>query len=75
MPVPTMPSRVSRMIGRVRRSWAEIDYAQRRMFELRTGISLLTTAHCAQDRARIEELEAWYALEAREPGDNGCEEL
>lgn len=60
----TMPSRVGGMIERVRRSWTEIEYAQRRMFELRTGIVLPATRR----RTHIEELEALYALEAREPG-------
>ena len=69
MPAPTMSSRASRIIERVCRSWAEIEYAQRRMFELRTGISSLMTAQRAQGRPRIEELEALYALEAREPDD------
>jgi hypothetical protein len=59
----TMPSRVGGMIERVRRSWTEIEYAQRRMFELRTGIVFPATRR----RPHIEELEALYALEAREP--------
>jgi hypothetical protein len=63
----TMPPRVGRIIERVRRSWTEIEYAQRRMFELKTGIVLPATRR----RTHIEELEALYALEAREP-DGGC---
>ena len=61
----TVPSRVGGMIERVRRSWAEVEYAQRRMFELRTGIVVPATRR----RTHIEELEALYALEARaKPG-------
>jgi hypothetical protein len=59
----TMPSRVGVMIERVRQSWTEIEYAQRRMFELRTGTVLPATSR----PTHIEELEALYALEAREP--------
>jgi hypothetical protein len=29
-----------RMVIRVRRTWAELGYAQRRLLEIRTGISL-----------------------------------
>jgi hypothetical protein len=58
-----MPARVGGMIERVRRSWTEIEYAQRRMFELRTGIVLPATRR----GTHVEELEALYALEAREP--------
>jgi hypothetical protein len=39
------------------------------MFELRTGISLLETPQRARARPQIEELEAVYALVARDPGD------
>jgi hypothetical protein len=69
MPVQTMASRASRMIARLRRSWAEMDDAQRRMFELRTGLSVRQTPGRADARPQIEELEALYALEAHEPDD------
>ena len=65
----TVAARARRLIARMRRSWAEMDYAQRRMFELRTGISLLETPQRARARPQIEELEAVYALVARDPGD------
>ena len=29
-----------RMIGRIRAIWSELAYAQRRMFEIRTGVAL-----------------------------------
>lgn len=35
-------SRVSRITTRVRKIWAELDYAQRRLLEIRTGIPDLT---------------------------------
>jgi hypothetical protein len=69
MPALTLTSRASRMIARLRRSWAEMDDAQRRMFELRTGLSVRQTPGRAHARLQIEELEALYALEADEPDD------
>jgi hypothetical protein len=68
----TLSFRASRMVAWIRRSWAEIDYAERRMFELRTGTSLLMTT---PRPARIEELEALYALEARESEGHSHPEL
>lgn len=73
MPALTMAARVSRMIARMRRSWAEMNDAQRRMFELRTGISVRQTLQRADAGPQIEELEALYALEAREPDDMAAE--
>jgi hypothetical protein len=68
-----MAARVSRMIARVRRAWAEMNDAQRRMFELRTGISVRQNPQRAHAGPQIEELEALYALEAREPDDIAAE--
>jgi hypothetical protein len=52
-------SRPIRIARRVRRIWAELEYAQRRLFELRTGVS-------AEPRRRsqvsVEELERLYRL-------------
>jgi hypothetical protein len=36
----TMRLRISRFIRRVREIWAELDYAQRRLLEIRTGLAL-----------------------------------
>jgi hypothetical protein len=63
MPTP-IRSGPGRIIGWVRDAWVELEYAQRRLFELRTGIPSGATRRC---RVRIDELEAWYALEARKP--------
>jgi hypothetical protein len=35
-----MRHRLSRLIARVRATWAEMDYAQRRLLEIRTGLDL-----------------------------------
>jgi len=37
----TATSRTSRTISRAQQIWAEVDYAQRRMFELRTGVPVV----------------------------------
>ena len=35
-----MRARLARIIGRIREIWAELDYAQRRLLEIRTGLPL-----------------------------------
>jgi len=34
-------SRTGKAVGRVQQIWAELDYAQRRLFEIRTGVPSL----------------------------------
>ncbi|MGI8571316.1 MAG: hypothetical protein ACR2L9_01570 [Solirubrobacteraceae bacterium] len=51
--------RTSRMIGAIRETWAEYDYAQRRLLEINMGISLPPRRRSA----RVEELEAAYGPE------------
>jgi hypothetical protein len=49
---------ISHAFRRVREIWAELDYAQRRLFELRTGVD------AGRPRTlTIDELEAMYAAE------------
>jgi len=45
-------SRVGRTIGHMKKTWAEPEYAQRRMFEIRTGVGGSPTAH-AQPAAKV----------------------
>lgn len=33
-------ARIKRTIGRAKAIWSELDYAQRRLFEMRTGIDV-----------------------------------
>ena len=35
-------------LRRLRRLWAELEYAQRRLFEMRTGVTVLTPAERAK---------------------------
>jgi hypothetical protein len=63
---------IKQSIKRVRAVWAELDYAQRRLFEIRTGVPVLEIDTGNQvSRARpnthtpatIDELEALFAAE------------
>ena len=53
--------RVRRIVAWLRDTWAELDYAQRRMIELRM---VTPTLGSPPDRSAIDELEALYALPA-----------
>lgn len=56
------PSPIIRAARRVREVWAELDYAQRRLFEIRTGLD--TGARHSRTRTlTIDELEAMYAAD------------
>jgi len=52
-----------RIVVWLRETWAEMDYANRRMLELRTGSPLLMPPASRQ----LDELEALYALPSQEP--------
>ena len=62
----TTKPRVSRIIAWLRDTWAELDYAQRRMIELNLAIPALRPP---LDRADVDELEGLYALPSRDPED------
>ena len=62
----TTKPRVSRIIAWLRDTWAELDYAQRRMIELNMATP---TLRLPPRRSSIDELEALYALPSREPDD------
>jgi hypothetical protein len=49
-------------IGRVKELWAEFDYAQRRLLELRMGVPMLPPER-PKIAASIDELEDLYAVE------------
>jgi hypothetical protein len=52
-----------RAIASVRRLWSELDYAQRRALEIKTGVSLTTPGERPGFRRRMEELERLYAAD------------
>jgi hypothetical protein len=58
-------SRLSRTINRLKQIWSELDYAQQRLFEIRTGIPASALEKRAKARAQIDELERVYRY--REP--------
>jgi hypothetical protein len=56
-------SRFRRIFSRATQTWAELDYAQRRLLEIRTGIPNLTPPKRPRISRRVSDLEALYALE------------
>ena len=62
----TTKPRVGRIVSWLRDTWAEFDYAQRRMIELNMATPPL---RLPPDRLSIDELEALYALPSRESDD------
>jgi len=62
----TSKPRLRRIIAWLRDTWAELDYAQRRMIELNMVTPPLWLP---PGRSSVDELEALFALPAREPDD------
>jgi hypothetical protein len=56
-----------RTVGYVKDLWAELDYAQRRLLEIQTGMPIQRER--ARVQAEIDELEALYALESPRQAD------
>jgi BMFP domain-containing protein YqiC len=56
-----MSSRIIRITRQVKRVWGELDYAQRRSFEITTGIPVTPRGTEAIARTEISELEAALA--------------
>ena len=57
-----MARRLTTITQRIRRSLAEMDYAQRRSFEIRTGVPVTGRVESARDKALIAQLEAHFRL-------------
>jgi hypothetical protein len=57
-----MARRLTTLKQRIRRSLAEMDYAQRRVFEIRTGVPVTHGVDSARDKALIAELEAHFHM-------------
>ena len=58
-----MWSRAKQTLRRINQTWSELDYAQRRLFEVRTGIPVTPEGARAQARAEAHELEVLFARE------------
>jgi hypothetical protein len=56
-----MTRTLTTLTRRIRRSLAEMDYASRRLFEIRTGVPA-GGIESARDKALIAELEAHFRL-------------
>ncbi len=54
----TKTSRIGQIVGHVSRVWGEMDYAQRRLLEIRTGAELTRREPAP---ISIDELERLYA--------------
>jgi hypothetical protein len=59
-----LTSRASKIIAWLRETWAEMDYAQRRMIDLRAGVPPLRVPPVG---AEVDQLEALYVLPSRDP--------
>jgi hypothetical protein len=59
----SISSRLRRISSRVTKTWAELDYAQRRLLEIHTGIPNLAPRKRPGVSPTVGELEALYALE------------
>jgi hypothetical protein len=49
-------------VQRIRRTLAEMNHAQRRVFEMRTGLPSESTLERARDKAMIANLEAHWRM-------------
>src|ERR1700733_10217775 len=59
----TMWSRASHTIRRISKTWAELDYAQRRLLEIQTGIPMTPERERTHARVESHELEVLFARE------------
>jgi BMFP domain-containing protein YqiC len=57
-----MTRKVTTIAHRIRRALGEMDYAQRRSFEIRTGVPARRNIDSARDKALIAELEAHFRI-------------
>ncbi len=49
----TTKSRARRIVSRISSTWAELDYAQRRMLEIQSGVGGLTAHHGRRTRTQL----------------------
>jgi uncharacterized NAD(P)/FAD-binding protein YdhS len=57
-------STATRIARRARRIWAELDHAQRRSFEIRTGVPIESRHVHRANRDTVEQLERLYRMRA-----------
>lgn len=51
---------ISKTFSRIHRTWSEMDYAQRRLLEIRTGVPMGPTVRSR--RGEVSELERLWSL-------------
>lgn len=56
----TTESRTRRAIRRAKQLWKELDYAQRRVLEINTGVQLSTPEERRRSPLRVRQLEFLY---------------
>ena len=57
---------IRKTVKRLRSAWTEMDYAQRRLFEIRTGVQATSPKARQRPVTSTEELEALYAREEQD---------
>lgn len=57
----TKQTRAGRITGRIGSVLAELDYAQRRLLEIRTGVPMFGPGRRQRVASTVDELEALYA--------------
>ena len=53
----TTTSRARRIVSRITATWAQMDYAQRRMLEIQTGVTGLAGRHGRRTRVHDNDLD------------------
>ena len=61
----TIKTLASRTIGGIKQTWGDMDYAQRRMLEIRLGIPLDEQRIAETSRADLESLETLWRTSPR----------
>ena len=56
---------IRQTINRVRRAWADIDYAQQRLFEIRTGVPVTRRSGTAGSATELDTFDALERHAAR----------
>lgn len=64
-------SRAGQILHRASQIWGELDYAQRRLMEIRTGVPQRSRRRRPATGATVRELEALFALDQHDQSRDG----